>query len=459
MELLFILIIVTVLIGFNGLYVAAEFAAVSVRRPRMAQLSREGNPLASYILETVETPARLDTYVAACQLGITVSSLLLGFYGNARLIALAAPYVEILEPSTQLLVNSAITALVLIVLTVLQVILGELTPKNIALQYPEKLALLTARPMIWSVALFRPLIAIANGSGAFLMRLAGLSSVAEHAHVHSPEEIRILVEESSAGGVLDEEERRLLVNTLELRNLNARKVMIPRTHMLAASVDTPLPQLFQLLAESNFSRIPVYQDTIDGIVGIVHLKDLLNAIFLPQDNAPSSTDPASTSQATLREIMHPPLYVPDTVDVGDVMRMMQLERRNLVVVVDEYGGTAGMITFEDLLEEIIGEFQDEYDVENPALELRPNRRLRVRGDVLIDELNTVLRTTFPTEDVDTVGGLVFSNLGHIPQAGETVDVEEITLRVDRIHNNAVAYVSLLLTPEQAEWVARYLDRN
>lgn len=482
MELLLILTIVAVLIGFNGLYVAAEFAAVSVRRARIAQLSREGNSLANYILETVESPAKLDTYVAACQLGITVSSLLLGFYGNARLIALAAPYVSTLEPGTQLIVNSAITTVVLLTLTILQVILGELTPKNIALQYPERLSLLTARPMIWSVALFRPLIAVANGSGAFLMRLVGLSSVAEHAHVHSPEEIRILVEESTAGGVLDEEERRLLVNTLELRNLNARKVMIPRTHMLAAPIATPTVELFQLLANSNFSRMPLYEETIDSIVGIVHLKDLIDALYRSPAAKPAEKTTPDTAEDTAEEtievaveetaaattlaagpainqIMHPVLFVPDSVEVGEIMRLMQQEHKNLAIVVDEYGGTAGMITFEDLLEEIIGEFQDEYDVENPAMELRPNRRLRIRGDVLITEVNEVLHTRFESEDVDTVGGLIFSELGRIPEAGETLDIDGITLRVDRLQNNAIAYVSLLLTPEQAQRVNHYLERT
>jgi putative hemolysin len=462
MEFLLVLAIVAILIAFNALYVAAEFAAVSVRRARIAQLDREGNALAGYILDTVETPARLDTFVAACQIGITVSSLFLGFYGNSRLIALASPFLSTLEPGVQVAVNASITVSILLILTILQVILGELTPKNIALQYPEELALLTARPMQWSVALFRPLIAVANGSGRFLMRLVGLSPVAEHAHVHSPEEIRILVEESSAGGVLDEEERRLLVNTLELRNLNARKVMIPRTHMFAAPVETPVPQLLQQLADSNFSRIPVYEDTIDAIVGIVHLKDLIQAVFLDgQDEIEQSQngEQAAATSLAVADIMHPVLFVPDSVEVGDVMRLMQQERKNLVIVVDEYGGTAGMITFEDLLEEIIGEFQDEYDAENPPLELRPPRRLRIRGDVLLEEVNDVLQTDFASEDVDTVGGLIFSALGRIPETGEMVEIEGVTLRVDRLQNNAVAYVSLLLTSDQAERVARYLDRT
>lgn len=455
MEIVIILVIITVLISFNALYVAAEFAAVSVRRARLAQAHADGNAMAGYVLATVENPSRLDTYVAACQIGITVSSLVLGGYGNSQLLALAEPWVSTLDLGTQVIVNSSITVGVLVTLTIFQVILGELLPKNIALQYPEALSLLTARPMIWSIAAFRPLIAIANGSGAFLMRLVGLSAVAEHAHVHSPDEIRILVEESSAGGVLDDEERRLLVNTLELRNLTARKVMIPRTHMLSADVETPTADIFRLLADSNYSRLPVYRDTVDTIVGVVHLRDLVEALYRPatSDAPDSATEPSTKS---ISELMHPVLFVPDTVEVGDVMHLMQQERKNLVIVVDEYGGTAGMITFEDLQEEIIGEFEDEYDVENPPMELRPNRRLRIRGDVLLEQVNEVLGTHFVSEDVDTLGGLVFSELGHIPKPGETVDIASRTLRVDRLNNNAVAYVSLLLAPDEATEVAARL---
>ncbi|HXF60649.1 MAG TPA: CNNM domain-containing protein, partial [Caldilineaceae bacterium] len=232
-----IITVVLLLILVNGVYVAAEFSTVSARRPRLAQLADEGSSAARYILDVVESPRKLDTYIAACQLGITLSSLVLGYYGQDRIMALLEPQLAQAAPATQAAITSIAATAILLILTISQVILGELMPKNLGVQYPERLALATMPIMRWSVLLFQPLIWLFNGSGRLLLRLLGREAVGEPAHIHSPEEIMILVEESSAGGVLDAEERRLLVNTLQLRNLTARKVMIPRNHMLAAPVD------------------------------------------------------------------------------------------------------------------------------------------------------------------------------------------------------------------------------
>ena len=425
MDLLIVVAVVTLLTLGTGLYVAAEFSTVSASRARLAQLANGGNRLAARILGIVESPHKLDTYIAACQIGITVTSLTVGYYGRSRLLALLEPQLQHLDPSAQLLASSVSAAVILLFLTVVQVILGELVPKNIGVQYPERLSVLTAPPMRWSVIAFGPLIWLFNGSGRLILRLIGSSVIAEHAHVHSPEEIVMIVEESTAGGVFDAEERRLLVNTLQLRNLTARKVMIPRNYMLAASVDESCEELFQLLANSPYSRLPLYEQTIDSIVGVLHLKDLLQAYY----HGVLSTE-ASMKTCRPREMMHPMIHVPETAEVAEIMDQMQREHHNLAIVVDEYGGTAGMITFEDLVEEIIGEFQDEFDTENPPLELRPNQRVRVRGDVLLDDLNEFLDLTLSAEDVDTIGGLVLQRLGRIPDAGETVEFEDITIRVD-----------------------------
>jgi putative hemolysin len=439
---LVVIAVVVLLIGVNGLFVAAEFSAVSARRPRLAQLADDGNPIARYVLNIIENPHALDTYIAACQLGITLSSLVLGFYGQAQILALFEPQIAKLAPNVQVVINSISATVILLVLTLLQVILGELMPKNIAVQFPEQLAISTAPTMRWSVAIFRPLIWLFNGSGQFIMRLIGIHPAAEHAHLHSPEEILILVEESSAGGVLDAEERRLLVNTLQLRKLTARKIMIPRTHMLTAPVDKSCDELFALLATSPYSRLPVYEDSIDTIVGVIHLKDLIRYAFNRQMES-------AAPELSPRQIMHPLIHVPDSAPVEEVMDRMQRERVNLAIVINEYGGTAGMITFEDLVEEIFGEFQDEFDVENPPLELRPNSRARVRGDVLIDDLNETLALNLPTTDVDTVGGLVFATIGHIPNPGDIALIGELPMRVDRVVGNSPVAISFPVTPEQA----------
>jgi CBS domain containing-hemolysin-like protein len=443
-----ILAVILLLCLLTALYVAAEFSTVSSRRSRLAQLADEGNPSAQYILAVVESPHKLDTYIAACQLGITLASLVLGFYGQAQIGRLLAGRLASFDATTQAALTSIAATLVLLVLTFLQVILGELMPKNIGVQYPERLALATAPAMQWSVLLFRPLIWVFNGSGQLLLRLLGRELVAEQTHLHSPEEILILVEESSAGGVLDAEERRLLVNTLQLRNLTARKVMIPRIHMLAAPVDKPCEELFRILAESPYSRLPLYESTIDSVVGVIHLKDLL-CLFGSRKEQP---EPCSA-----RAIMHPVLHVPDSAPVEEVMDRMQRQRHNLAIVIDEYGGTAGMITFEDLVEEIIGEFQDEFDVENPPLELRPNNRVRVRGDVLLDDLNEALALALPTDEVNTIAGLVLATLARIPRAGDVATVDDLPIRVDRVVNNGIAAVSFPVTAEQAARLRRLAE--
>jgi CBS domain containing-hemolysin-like protein len=271
----------------------------------------------------------------------------------------------------------------------------------------------------------------------------GQKPASEHAHLHSPEEILILVEESSAGGVLDPEERRLLVNTLQLRKLTARKIMIPRTHMLTAPVDKSCDELFSMLSASPFSRLPLFEESVDGIVGVIHLKDLIQVVFDRQSGKVVS------SEQTPRRLMHPVVHVPDSAPVEEVMETMQRNRVNLAIVINEYGGTAGMITFEDLVEEIFGEFQDEFDVENPPLELRPNNRARVRGDLLVEDLNNTLELELPVDEVDTIGGLVFLTLGHIPQPGDIALIEDIPMRVDRVVGNSPASISFPLTPEQA----------
>ncbi len=444
MDILIVIAIIAFLIAVNGFYVAAEFSTVSAQRARLAALADSGNLGAQRMLATVVDPHKLDAYIAACQLGITLSSLILGFYGQANLVRWLDPYLARLGESVQLVAQPITAVIILLLLTIFQVVLGELMPKNVGILYPEQLAIYTSLPMQWSLLLFRPLIWFFNGSGQLLLRLMGAPPVTEHSHLHSPEEILFVVEESSAGGVLDQEERRLLVNTLQLRHTTARKAMIPRNRLIAAPIDRPYPELFALLANSPYSRLPLYEESIDNIVGVVHLKDLL---LLAYDGAPLT---AAEQSATLRRHLHTPQFVPDSMLIEEVMAQLQRSRTNLAIVIDEYGGTAGMITFEDLVEEIIGEFEDEFDTEAPPLVLQDDQRLRVRGEVQIEDLNDLLGLYLPTAEVDTIGGLITSTLGHIPTVGEEVTINETGLRVEEMEQNRVLAVSLPLSPEQVE---------
>lgn len=443
MDFLIIGAIIIFLIGINAFFVAAEFSTVSARRARLAQLADEGSQTARTLLTILEDPQKLDLYISSCQLGITIASLSLGFFGQERIMEALAPQLARLSGNVQTVVQSILAIVILIVLTALQVILGELIPKNVGLRYPERLSMLTAGPMSWARTLFRPLIWVLNGSALAIVRLLGAQAVNEHVHIHSPEEIMLLVEESSAGGVLDKEERRLLVNTLQLRHVTARRVMIPRNRMLAAALDEPPATMLQLLADSPYSRLPLYEESIDKIVGMVHIKDLLlllHGVTTMPDN--------KLVVASVRDIIHPVQFIPDSTQIEDVMVQMQRKHHNLAIVIDEYGGTAGMIAFEDLVEEIIGEFQDEFDTATTPLKLRPDNRLLVRGDVAVDDLNDLLSLDLPVDITHTIGGLVVSILGRIPNHGEEVEIAGTILRVEKMEQNSVDEVSITVSANQ-----------
>jgi putative hemolysin len=432
-----IFLIIFVLILFTALYVGAEFSAVSARRSRLIQLAEGGRPLASSILEIVEDPHKLDAYIAACQIGITLTGLLLGFFGQAQLSPIIVPWLLLQWGTlTEVAAQSISTTGILIILTVAQVLLGELVPKNIGIQYPERLAIWTALPMRWSVFLFKPLIWFFNGSGQILMRLFGQQIIAEHAHIHSPEEIVMLVEESSAGGLIKREERRLLKNTLELREAMVRQVMIPRTQMLAAADNMTSDELFKYLADSPFSRLPLYRGNIDNIVGVVHLKDLL---CLSQH----------LERKNVADITHSVPFFPETTPVKTVFSILQRRHLQVAIVLDEYGGTAGMVTLEDLIEEIFGEIQDEFDVHIPEYRLAEENRLMIRGDTLVEDLNEHLDLNLPEDELETIGGLVLNSFGDVPTTGDEITIADRVFRVEKMRGRGITSVSLILTPEQA----------
>ena len=432
------LLVISFLILLTALYVAAEFSAVSTRRPRLVQMATEGNGLARQVLPIIGNPRQLDNYIAACQVGITVTSLLLGYFGQAQLTPVIAPLVSNLGSLSEATARTIATTSILVLLTALQMVLGELVPKAVGIQYPEQLALITYVPIRWSMIVFKPLIWLFNGSGRLILRLLGKTTENRHFHIHAPQEILMLFEESGASGKLDREERRLLQNSLQLREMAIRQVMIPRNRMLASPVDTPCGELLSLLADSQFSRMPLYDGTVDNIVGIAHLKDLVCLAQLP-------------GQTDMRQAMREVLFVPETMPVDKVFAELQRRRLHVAIILDEYGGTAGLVTLEDLIEELFGELKDEYDPEAlPPIRVLPDHHVQVRGDLLIAELNELLGLYLFSERVDTVGGLILSSLGHIPKINEKVQIAGQTLKVDAMSGKAVAVVSLEITAEQLQ---------
>lgn len=450
--------VVALLIFFNALYVAGEFATVSSRKTRINQLAAQGNPLARQLLPLMENTRALDRYVAACQLGITVSSLILGAFGE-RVVAerLALPLEAALILAQPFFTDMGLTAttaadvaahtvsviFVLLIFTSLQVIVGELLPKSIAIQHPERTALSVVLPVRWSMALFRPLIWLFNGSGRLISKLFNLESVENRSRAHSPAEIEILVAESHEGGLLDAEERQMLRNAFRLRELTARQVMVHRTKIVAASTDSTVRDLLNMAMDSGHTRLPLYQEDIDDIRGFVHIKDLFRLHVEASNNLAH----------ILREVVH----VPETMPALSVWETLQNERQYMAIVFDEYGGTAGLITLEDLIEEVFGEVQDEFDEESAVMSFdQAGRRVHLRADLLVSDVNEYLNLSLPEDEATTLSGLVFHALGRPPDEGEIVKFEDTSIRIERIEDLGVSEVSLQIgvdepVPRVEEW--------
>lgn len=441
-------LVIALLILLNAFYVAAEFSSVSARRTRIRQMAEEGNRLAGILYPVLINPHRLDDYVAACQLGITASSLVLGFYGQSRLADELRPLLTRLGGMQELTAQSVAATSVLLVLTASQVLLGELVPKSIGVRFPERLALVTAAPMRWSALVLRPMTWLFNGAGRLILRLLGQPAAAAHSRTHLPEEIELLVAESARGGLLDADERVMLRNVFRLSDLVAHQVMIPRPRIAAASIDTPLPDLLKLIADSPYTRIPIFEDDLDRIVGVVHLKDVFRAHL---------AHPAP--EVGLYDFVREVPLVPEGMPVDQLWSLLTSGHHYMAIVFDEYGGTAGLVTLEDLIEEVFGELQDEFDHEGPLIARDSDGAILLRGDVLVEDVNEYLLLDLPTDRANTVGGLVTSLLGRPAQLGDELDISGHTLCVRAVDDLAVTRVSLTL-PDNAdpvldgEWAKR-----
>ena len=422
-------LVILVMVTVNALYVAAEFATVGSRRSRVQEAAEGGNGAAVTLLGILRDPQRLDNYVAACQIGITLSSLVAGSYGQAQLTPLLTPYFGAAGQAVAVLV-------VLVLITALQVVLGELLPKTVALRYPERLALATLRPMQLSLLLFRPLITLFNGTAFALMRAWKLNVDHSHAHVHSPEELEGLYRESAAGGLIDAAERDMLAGVLNVEERVVREIMTPRTRLVTVPAHLTVREALPQLTASPYSRFPVTGEG-DDVVGVVHLRSLYLV---------AETHPATRVGTVMRQ----PLIVAEVMSVPDLWRKLREAGRHSALVVSEYGSVSGMVTLEDALEEIFGEMQDEFDHEEEPLVVT-GAQVTVRGDVLVETLNARLGLDYPTDEVDTVSGLVWTALGRLPLIGDEVTLgDNPVLRVEAMEKRAVTRVGLTLPADRSE---------
>jgi len=436
------LVIIGLLLLLMGLNVAAEFAAASAHRTRINQMASQQDRLSQMLVPILGDSRKLDRYMAACQVGIAIVSLVLGVYAYEAVAMqlnepLARSLQPILSPQTAARLAGAIAGIgVLLFIAALQVVLGEHFPKSLALQHPETIARLTVLPMSASLVLLAVPIWVFNGSANLLLRLAGRGPRSTAGRAYSPDEIEMLVTESHEGGLLDDNERRLLRNALRLRDLTARQVMIHRTRIAAAPLHTSAIDLMQMAIEAGYSRIPLYRDSIDDIVGFVHVKDVFRIHNEGQDDV----------SGIIREAV----YVPETLSINDVWDQLDLQNSYLAIVFDEFGGTAGLLTLEDLIEEIFGELQDEFDDEAAVIARDKEGRIYLRGDLLVSDVNEYLELDLPEETADTLSGLVFSLLGRPPVQGDEVSLDDVVIRVETMEDLGVGELSLLLPASDAD---------
>ena len=430
---------VLVLVGINAFFVAAEFALVAVRRTRIEQRVRGGDRLARRVLESMDHP---EDFISAAQLGITIASIGIGFIAERTIATLLVPYLMWIHftigplpvlGSAEFTGHVIATIITFMLVTYLHVVLGEQVPKMIAIQRAEPVALWTVGPTQLFGRILRPFIRFMSISASAITRMLGVPAVGVHAMPHTPEEIRLLVEQSQEEGQIEAEQEQMIAGVFDFPDIMARETMTPRRDIKALEVTSTLDEVLHFLIEEGHSRVPVHEGDLDQIVGVLLAKDLLPYLVGSKGEG-----------FNLREVMREPYFVPDTKPLGELMTEMRNENVHLVIVIDEFGGTEGLVTMEDLLEEIVGDIYDEYDEPEPEFEVTAEGEILVDGGASIDEVNERFEMKLSSQDFDTIGGYIFGALGRLPVKGDKVAVEGSgELVVEEVEDRRVTKVKVL----------------
>ncbi len=427
------LALLAVLILINAFFAAAEIAVVAVQKSRLRQLVETGSRAGLALERLSQRPTR---FLATVQVGVTLA----GFFAAATsAVNLSGGLASLIEgtqiPFVSENAGPLAVASITLVLSYLVLVLGELVPKALALHYTERIALLVARPVDVLATVASPVVSFLRWSTNSVARLFGVQRAQPFPFV-TEEEIKTMVDAGEEEGVLEEDEAEMIISIFALGDTLAREVMVPRPDIRGIEIETPLPEALDLIMEAGHSRIPVYEENIDHVVGILYAKDLLSLLKEGEKEAP------------LRELMRPAYFVPSTSMVDDVLDTLQTQRVHIAIVVDEYGGTAGLITIEDILEEIVGEIQDEYDTEEPVYQKLADDEFVFNARVDVDDVNRLLEIDLPTESGDTLGGLVYSQLGKVPSAGDEVTLDGVRIRVLSLVGRRISKVRVALERQE-----------
>ncbi len=420
------------LVTINGIFVAAEFALVSARKTRIDQMALDGNRMAKVVQRAMLDPNR---FISAAQVGITMASLGLGWIAEPALASIILPPFEwLLGEDPRISVHLVAGILAYFLITLLHIVLGEQVPKMIALQKSEATILATAGPVSWISVPFKPMIALLYWLTSLALRPLKLEWKGEHHLVYSEDELKLLVTASHQSGFLEQSEQEIINRVFGFADLLTEQVMVPRTEMVAFHVDATLSEITHMISVAGHARYAVYGENLDDILGIFFAKDLYR--FLDLEERPTFV---------LRKLMRLPLMVPDTMPLDDLLTQMKRQRTHIAIVVDEYGGTAGMITLEDILERIVGDVQDEFEKQGDDVQNLENGDIRINGLLSIEDVNELFDLEIDDPFYNTIGGYVFGQLGRRPEIGDEVEIDGHTLRVDLLDGLRIDRLLLIKT--------------
>lgn len=434
-EVLTPIVIIALLIALNGLFVAAEFAIIAARRPRLEQLVKDGRKSAQTVQNVITSAVRQDRYIAVAQLGITLATIGLGMYGEPSIAAWLYGPLEHTFGVSEALAHTLGTVLAVTIMTYFHVVVGEMIPKALALQSPETTALGVIGPMRFTRVLFYPLVVVLNAIATGFLRLLRIPVESTGAR-YTAQELARIVNESFEGGVLDDAEQVLIANIFDFGEREVYQVMTPRRRIKGLPSSATLNEVGELIKDSHHSRFPVYEGDLDHIIGVLHVRDFIKG----QSESPESF--------SLRALMRRAPRVPEGMPAENLLAAFKRLKVHLAVVMDEFGGTAGIVTLEDLIEEVVGEGSEEGE-QTPRIEELGEGGLRVQGSVPLEELNERYDLNLTSETAETVAGLVVDELTRPPQIGDEVETDGVRLRAETIDGLAIETVAVQLS--EAQW--------
>lgn len=425
-SVLFELILVLLIIFANAFFVAAEFAIVKVRTTQIQPLADKNNKRAKI---TVKILSNLDAYLSASQVGITMTSLGLGWVGEPVTAKLLSPIFTWFGMTNEQTIHTLSIIVGFIFLTFLHISLGEQAPKMLAIKSPKSVSLIVAIPLNLFYITFKPIVWMLNHAANFILRLIGIQQVPDSERINSEEELRLLISEGRKSGAIDQTEHQLIEKIFEFNDKQASEIMVPRNHMIAINLEDSREEIFQKVTEEGFSRIPVYKETIDNIVGIIYTKDLISAS-------------EHRELIALQDIIRPAFFVSSTKQIGNLLKEMQRNKVHMAIVVDEYGGVEGLVTIEDIIEEIVGEIQDEYDVDETQEVVSEKSGVYLVNPIIsIENFNTKFKTNLPEDpDYQTLNGFLQKVTGHIPEVYERIDFKGMSFVITKKSGNRIMQV-------------------